>query len=110
MSASSPTPIPLSRKLSQALMRRLAQKSLAEIAGVIGKDESQASRLRSGEARLTVQEFAELAAALGFKLVDQDRVCVDRKTYEAMAHINARAMSNPIVAKQLMWDEDGEPE
>ena len=109
MAASSATPLPLSRKASQALLRRLAQKPLAEIAGAIGKDESTASRLRSGEARLTVQEFGDLVSALGLKLVDTDRVCVDRKTYEAMAHINARAMASAEIAKRLMWDED-EPE
>lgn len=103
-----PIPTEPSRKIAQALLSRLAKLPLAEISKAIDKDESTASRLRSGESRLTVGEFAQLLAAIGFKVVDKDRVCVDRKTYEAMAHINARAMRDPDVAKRLMWDDDPE--
>lgn len=105
-----PIPTEPSRRIAQELLRRLARLPLSEIASAIDKDESTASRLRSGEAKLTVGEFANLLAAIGCKVVDKERVCVDRKTYEAMAHINARAMRDPETAKRLMWDEEQEPE
>lgn len=103
-----PFPTEPSRKIAQEVLKRLARLPLAEIAKAIDKDDSTASRLRSGEARLTVGEFASLLAAIGCKVVDKDRVCVDRKTYEAMAHINARAMRDADIAKRLMWDDDPE--
>ena len=103
-----PIPQDPSRKIAQEVLKRLARMSLADIAKTIDKDESTASRLRSGEARLTVGEFASLLAAIGCKVVDKDRVCVDRKTYEAMAHINARAMAHADIAKRLMWDDEPE--
>jgi hypothetical protein len=103
-----PIPTEPSRKIAQEVLRRLARMPLSEIASAIDKDESTASRLRSGESKLTVGEFANLLAAIGCKVVDKDRVCVDRKTYEAMAHINARAMRDEEIAKRLMWDDDPE--
>ena len=103
-----PIPAEPSRKIAQEVLKRLARLPLSEIAKVIDKDDSTASRLRSGEARLTVGEFSALLAAIGCKVVDKNRVCVDRKTYEAMAHINARAMRDEEIAKRLMWDDDPE--
>src|SRR6185312_11442449 len=71
MVALSPLPTDPSRKNLQGVLRRLARMPLADIAAAIEKDESTASRLRSGEAKLTVEEFSKLLAAIGCKVVDQ---------------------------------------
>lgn len=108
MAAVSPLPSDPARKTLQALVRRLARMSVADIATAIEKDESTASRLRSGEAKLTVEEFAKLLAAIGCKLVDQDKCCVDRGIYEALVHINMRAMRNEQTVRTLLTDDDPE--
>jgi hypothetical protein len=82
--------------------------SLSEIAAAIQKDESTASRLRSGEAKLTVEEFAALVSAIGCKLVDQRKTCVDPEVFESVVHINMRAMRNEETVRALLTDDDPE--
>jgi hypothetical protein len=104
----SPVPSEPSRKTLQAILRRLARLPLAEIGAAIEKDESTASRLRSGEARLTVEEFAKLLAAIGCKVVDQTKKCVDPEIFESLIHINMRAMRNEHTVRALLTDDDPE--
>jgi transcriptional regulator with XRE-family HTH domain len=108
MAAVLPPPLDPSRKALQAILRRLARMSLSEIAAAIQKDESTASRLRSGEAKLTVEEFAALIAAIGCKLVDQRKTCVDPEVFESVVHINMRAMRNEQTVRALLTDDDPE--
>lgn len=75
-------------------MGALARMSLDAISRAIAKDDSTSSRVRSGEARLTVGELCDLIDAAELKLVSRDRVCVDRKKYEALATLAAAAMSD----------------
>lgn len=103
-----PFPSEPSRKTLQAILRRLARMPLAEIASAIEKDESTASRLRSGEAKLTVEEFAKLLAAIGCKVVDQQKKCVDPEIFESLVHINMRAMRNEQTVRALLTDDDPE--
>lgn len=79
---------------------------LDAISKAISKDDSTSSRVRSGEARLTLGELCDLIDAADLKLVTRDRVCVDRKKYEALATIAAAAMSDPESAKKLVWDDE----
>jgi hypothetical protein len=108
MAAVSPLPSDPSRILLQAILRRLARMPLSEIATAIEKDESTASRLRSGDAKLTVGEFAALLAAIGCKVVDQHKKCVDPEIFESLIHINMRAMRNESTVRQLLTDDDPE--
>ena len=89
-------------------MRRLAKLSLGEIGAAIEKDESTASRLRSGDAKLTVGEFAALLAAIGCKVVGQSKVCVDPQVFESVVQINMRAMRNEQTVRALLTDDDPE--
>lgn len=77
---------------------------LDEIARALSKDDSTASRVRSGEARVTVGEFCDLVDAAGLKLVAFDRICVDRRKYEALATICAAAMSDEATVNKLVWE------
>lgn len=104
MSPSSDAAPAIARKSSQALLRELARLPLDIIAKAIVKDESTASRVRSGEARITLGEFCELVDVAELKLVSRDRVCVDRKKYEALATIAAAAMSDEDSVNKLVWD------
>lgn len=104
MNASSDTPAPITRKSSQVLLASLARMSLDTISKAIAKDDSTSSRVRSGEARVTLGEFCDLVDAAEMKLVDRDRVCVHRKKYEALVTIAAAAMSDETSVHKLVWD------
>lgn len=108
MAAVSTTPLDVSRKTLQALVRRLARMSVSEIATAIEKDESTASRVRSGESKLTLEEFSKLVTAIGCKLVDTRKVCVDPEVFESVVHINMRAMRNEQTVRALLMDDDPE--
>lgn len=108
MAASSPIPLEDSSRQLRTLSQRLAKRSLAELCAALNKDDSTASRIRSGESKLNIEEFAKLLHFLGLKLVDNGRVCVDRETYESMAHMVSKAMRDEQTARRLMWDEDPE--
>ena len=82
--------------------------SVAELGAAIEKDESTASRVRSGEAKLTLEEFSKLLTAIGCKLVDKDKVCVDPQVFESVVHINMRAMRNEQTVRALLTDDDPE--
>ena len=108
MAASSPIPFDVSRKTLQALVRRCARMSVAELGAAIEKDESTASRVRSGEAKLTLEEFSKLLTAIGCKVVDSKKVCVDPQVFESVVHINMRAMRNEQTVRALLTDDDPE--
>lgn len=104
MNASSGTVLSIARKSSQVLLHVLAKMPLDAIAKAISKDDSTASRVRSGESRLTVGEFCDLVDAAALKLVSVDKVCVDRRKYQALATIAAAAMADQASMEKLVWD------
>ena len=87
------------------LATRLSDLSLDVIAAALGKDRTVASRIRSGEREATVAELARLIPLCGLKLVDKDKVCVDRRAYDSMTYIASRAMADQQTAQRLIWDE-----
>ena len=106
MAASSPIPLEDASRQLRTLSQRLSKRSLADLCAALNKDDSTASRIRSGESKLTIEEFAKLLPFLGLKLVDAKRVCVDRETYESMAHMVSKAMRDETTARRLMWDTE----
>ena len=108
MASVSPFPSDAATKLLHALVRRLARMSVADIGTAIEKDESTASRVRSGESKLTLEEFSKLVTAIGCKLVDTKKVCVDPQVFESVVHINMRAMRNEQTVRALLTDDDPE--
>lgn len=95
----------ITRKSSQVLLRVLARLPLDQLAQALSKDESTASRVRSGEARLTVGEFCELVDTAGLRFVQAGKVCVDREKYEALATLAAAAMADKETIQRLVWDD-----
>ena len=89
----------------QLVAKQLASTHLDALAGAIGKDDTQASRIRSNQLGATVQDAVRLMYAAGLKVVPVDRVCVDGATYQAMATIAAKAMGNAEIAQKLTWDD-----
>lgn len=95
----------LSRKVLGNLSQRLARMPLDDIAKAIRKSDSTACRVRDGEQGLTVSEWVDLCISAKLKLVDIDKVCVDRAIYDGIAAVASKAMADPAIARQLVWDE-----
>lgn len=93
------------RTVHRPFMSALARMPLDSIAEAIGKDESVASRVRSGEARLTVAEMCALIASAGLKVVSVDQVCVKRDKLGAMTTLLAAAFSDEMTTQRLVWDD-----
>ncbi len=72
------------------------------IAAAMGVSESTVSRLKNEQ----LENFTLLCAHAGLKIVPVDHVCVDKHTYESVAHLATRAMSRPEIAHQLIWEEE----
>ena len=89
----------------QSVAAALAQTPLDTLATAIGKDDTQASRIRSGQLGATVQDVVKMLHAAGLKCVGLDKICVDRAMYEAMVTVNAKAMSDEQTVRRLTWDE-----
>lgn len=110
MAASSPASAETSSKRLQAglqlVSKCLSGTSLDVLGKSIEKDDSQTSRIRSNQLGATVKDVVKLLYASGLKCVPEDRVCVDRATYEAINTLAQRAMQNPDIARQLTWDEE----
>lgn len=70
------------------------------IAQVLGVSESTISRTKTEK----LEDSISLLYQLGFKVVDQSRVCVSRDRYEAMVTIASAAMSCPETARRLIWE------
>lgn len=106
--ASSPTSATPSNRVQlglQLVATKLAGTHLDELAAAIGKDDTQASRIRSGHTGASVTDVVRLLYAAGLKVVSADRVCVDGATYQAMTTIASRAMADQRIAQQLIWDD-----
>lgn len=84
---------------------RLSRVSLEDIETALAVDKPTASRIRSGEKVVSAQSLARLISLCGLKLVDREKVCVDRRAYESMTYIASKAMADQSMAQQLIWDE-----
>lgn len=90
------------------LSTRLSKLSLEHIARALGKDDTAACKVRSGERACSVTDLAKLIDAAGLKLVDKSRVCVKVEEYNFMRRLTARALTNERIAQELTFDEDPE--
>lgn len=70
------------------LRERLGNAKSEWLAGVLDKDDSWVRKLRNGECGILISDVPALLSALGIKMVDQRKVCVDpemAKAYEVIA-------------------------
>lgn len=75
------------------------QASLAIAQGV---SESTISRIKNEK----LEDAITLLVHLGFKVVSESKVCVDRSMYQAMVTIAGRAMSDSSTAQKLVWEDE----
>ncbi|KVE27242.1 hypothetical protein WS67_12125 [Burkholderia singularis] len=85
------------------VLQRLQEPGIqAALAVAQGVSESTVSRTKTDK----LEDAIAMITHLGFKIVPESKVCVDRAMYEAMATIAGRAMSDDSTARRLVWEED----
>src|SRR5688572_8867629 len=72
------------------------------IESAVGKGESWAKKVRTGQSGVMLEDIPRLIKALGLRIVDKDKVCVDRAVYESYRTLAHAAITNP---SKLNWDE-----
>lgn len=97
-------------KAAHFLLRRLNRLPLGIVAGALGKDESTACRVRSGERGCNAEEFCALLDVSGLKLVDKGKVCVDREVHEFLVREHEKSVTGGLFAQRLKADEGDDPE
>lgn len=75
--ANNSTFAPGARNLAQVICTRLLKTPLDVIAAAVGTDSSGASRIRSGERACSVTGWLKLMEALGYKLVNKTKLCME---------------------------------
>ena len=90
----------------RTVAKALTATGLDVLAQAICKDDTTACRVRSEEAKVTISDAVRLMHAAGLKPVPFGKVCVDRATYDALSAIATKAMANPDIARQLVWDDE----
>lgn len=89
----------------QLVATSLSRTSLDVLAQASGLDDTQMSKVRSGQLGAKVNELVRMLDAAGLKVVSVDRVCVDRARYEAMVTMASAAMADEQTVRRLTWDE-----
>ena len=91
------------RKAHSAVLQAMQDPGTARnLAQILGVSESTISRTKTEK----LEDALHLIYQLGFKVVSNDRVCVDRATYSAVSTIARRAMEREDLSRALVWDED----
>jgi hypothetical protein len=69
------------------LRERLGNAKSEWLAGLLDKDDSWVRKLRNGECGVLIADIPSLLHALGMKMVDKSKVCIDpeiAKSYEVI--------------------------
>lgn len=85
----------------RTVAQALATMPLDQLAAAINKDDSTASRVRSGDAKVSMDDAVRLLHAAGLRVVPIDVVCVDRAKYEAVVTLATAAMADVETARRL---------
>jgi hypothetical protein len=72
------------------------------LAASMGVSESSISRIKNEQ----LENVCLLLAQCGLKVVDADRVCVDKRKFEAITTLASAAMSNQEAVRTLVWEGD----
>jgi hypothetical protein len=92
------------QRMQSVVLQRLQSNGLAtSIANATGMSEGTISRLKNEH----LDNFCQMLAHAGLKIVEAERTVVDADTYRAIAHIATKAMRDPQVAR---WLVIGDPE
>lgn len=99
----SPAPVPESRPKKGVLRERFENVKDSALDAAMGKGESWAKKVGYGDQGVKLDDIPRLIDALGLKLVDKSKVCVDRAVHEAYkALATAHLSSSPKLEED--WD------
>ena len=103
MSPVSATPTERARKTHSTVLQRMQEPGIqAAIAAAQGVSESTISRIKSDK----LEDAILLLMHLGFKVVPEGKVCVDRSMYEALTTIASKAMADGAISRKLVWEDE----
>lgn len=74
---------------------RFDEEKDSVIENAMGKEESWAKKVGTGQSGVKLDDIERLLGALGLRVVDGDAVCVDRKIHEAYRVLAAAAIAEP---------------
>lgn len=95
-------PLERSRKaLSRVLQTMQDPGTARNVAQVLGVSESTISRTKE-----QLDNALALMYQLGFKVVPEDHVCVQRDRYEAMSTLARAAMACEETSRKLIWESE----
>jgi hypothetical protein len=66
-----------------AINRRFDRAKDSVIENAVGKQDSWAKKVRTGQAGVMLEDLPKLLDALGLKVVDKAKVCINRDVHEA---------------------------
>lgn len=89
-----------SRKNYSIIMQGLASVGNKAVANAIGCDESTISRMKPEK----FQEFSDMLAVMGLKVVSENMKCFNQKDIETILHQAKRWMEHVQSVEQL-WDD-----
>ena len=98
------SPLERSRKAYSNVLQVLnadETETQEKIALAMGVSPSTVSRAKN-----SVEDVLALLYQIGFKVVPSDRICVDRKRYEALETIARAAMADEENSKKLFWEQE----
>ena len=84
----------------------LSGTSLDALSEAVSLDDTQVSKIRSGQLGAKVHEVIRLLIAAGLKVVSAEKICVDRARYEAIVTMATAAMADAQTVRRLTWDEE----
>lgn len=93
---------PEARPKRGAVGARLREAKLSAVDSAVGKADSWAKKILSGDCGVLLEDIELFLGALDLKAVDVSKVCVDRATAEAYEQIAKRAMAKETT---LLWDD-----
>ncbi len=90
------------RKAHAAALQAMQEPGTARnLAQVLGVSEATISRTKTEK----LEDAITLLYHLGFKVVEQSRICVDAPVYESMVTLARKAMSCEVTVRRLAWDD-----
>jgi hypothetical protein len=103
MSELSTPPVERSRKAYSRVLQRLQEPGRGvALAASLGISETSVSRIKTER----MEECLAFLYALGFKVVDQAKTCIDSSALEFMRNTTARVLSNQEQARQMFRDDE----
>lgn len=73
------------------------------IESYLGKSDTWAKSVRTGRQGIQLDDIPKFLNALGLKVVDQGKTCVDKAVWDAYRTLATAAMADPA---RLLWEDE----